>query len=222
MYCVVRRGTIGKSVQVVDEKQDISLLWPNNKRMKVLNNFSRNWLLASDQTVQVWKPSYYAYLGVTLSLWLLWTLPLHSEACSTTQGSFTNYGCDLHAYRVRRELLACGSAMRMHHLLAARYRVCLGYARAMRAPSSRQVYLPCCNASEQFERMWRMVYVGSATGICSQPPMSKVRRVSVPALRRKDICLAGRACRILFQTWLESSNLRLPGSWQLSKLIPLT
>ena len=29
LYCVFRSGTIRKSVQAVDEKQDISLLWPN-------------------------------------------------------------------------------------------------------------------------------------------------------------------------------------------------
>ena len=27
-YVIFRSGTIGKSVRVVDEKQDISLLWP--------------------------------------------------------------------------------------------------------------------------------------------------------------------------------------------------
>ena len=29
LHCVFRSGTIRKSVQAVDEKQDISLLWPN-------------------------------------------------------------------------------------------------------------------------------------------------------------------------------------------------
>ena len=29
LYCVFRIGTIRKSVQVVNEKQDISLLWPS-------------------------------------------------------------------------------------------------------------------------------------------------------------------------------------------------
>ena len=29
LYCVFRSGTIRKSVRAVDEKQDISLLWPN-------------------------------------------------------------------------------------------------------------------------------------------------------------------------------------------------
>ena len=28
MYCVLRSGTIRKSVHAVDEKQDISLVWP--------------------------------------------------------------------------------------------------------------------------------------------------------------------------------------------------
>ena len=35
---------------------------------------------------------------------------------------------------------------------------------------------------------------------------SGVGRVSVPALKRKDIWPAGRPCMILFQTWLEFSN----------------
>ena len=36
--------------------------------------------------------------------------------------------------------------------------------------------------------------------------LSGVGRVSVPALRRKDSCPAGRPDMILFQTWLEDSN----------------
>ena len=50
---------------------------------------------------------------------------------------------------------------------------------------------------------WDLFLVSSVLG-------SGVGRVSVPALRRNGNCPAGRPCRILFHTWLESSILQLP------------
>ena len=41
MYSVLRSGTVRKSMWTVDEKQDISLLWPYN--VVVLQFFSSMW-----------------------------------------------------------------------------------------------------------------------------------------------------------------------------------
>ena len=49
--------------------------------------------------------------------------------------------------------------------------------------------------------------------------LSGVGRVSVLA-RRNNNCPAGRPCRILFHTWLESSSLQLSGSC-FGQLVPL-
>ena len=83
----------------------------------------------------------------------------------------------------------------------------------LRALSCRQVYLPCCSASGQLERMWWIVgrvwpqrgQLGSILSL-HRLRFSGVGRVSVPALKRKDIWPDGRPCMILFQTWLEFSN----------------
>ena len=77
-------------------------------------------------------------------------------------------------------------------------------AKTWSAQSCLQVYLPCCRASEQLERMWWMVgclfpHNGHRGSIFSRqrPRLSGVGRVSVPALRRKDSWPAGRPCRTL-------------------------
>ena len=79
--------------------------------------------------------------------------------------------------------------------------------RVMRPQLCRQVYLPCCSASEQLERMWWMVgclcpqrgKLGSVLSL-QHLRFSGVGRVPVPALKRKDSCPAVRPCWNLFQT----------------------
>ena len=86
-------------------------------------------------------------------------------------------------------------------------------ANVLRVLSCRQVYVPCCSASEQLEKMWWMVgsvwpqkgQLGWTLSLhCLR--FSRVGRVSILALKRKDILPDGRPCMILFQTWLEFSN----------------
>ena len=86
-------------------------------------------------------------------------------------------------------------------------------AKTWSAQSCLQVYLPCCRASEQLERMWWMVgclfpHNGHRGSIFSRHRLrlSGVGRVSVPALRRKDSWPAGRPCRTLFHTLFTSSS----------------
>ena len=54
--------------------------------------------------------------------------------------------------------------------------------------------------------------------------LSVVGRVSVPGLRRNDNCPAGRPCRILFHTWLESSSSATSRIlfWTVGSLSPLS
>ena len=75
------------------------------------------------------------------------------------------------------------------------------------------VYLPCCKASGQLERMWWIVGCLlpqrgqlESTFNHHRLKLSGVGNVSVPALRRKDNCPAGRSCVILLHTWFASSS----------------
>ena len=66
----------------------------------------------------------------------------------------------------------------------------------------------------------------TATNMCPNfggfrysPSPLGVGRVSVPVLRRNSNCPAGRTCRILFHTWLESTSSATSGSY-FGQLVP--